>query len=71
MGDILAVAVAVLTPTLGAPIVTSGVPVYWLPLLIIVIDLTDSSSKVANAVAVSPLEPAGASKVTVVLELKD
>ena len=69
MGDILAVAVAVLTPTLGAPIVISGVSVYWLPAFIIVIEETDSPSKVAKAVAVSPLGPEGASIVTLGVEV--
>ena len=55
---------AVLTPTLGPPIVTVGVVVYWLPLLIIVIDEIASSSTVAYAVQVSPLGPVGASTVT-------
>ena len=36
-------------------IVTFGVEVYWLPLLIRVIEATESPSRVANAVAVSPV----------------
>ena len=60
----MAVPVAVLLPTSGAEIVIDGVVSYCDPLLIIVIDATLSPSKVANAVAVSPFGPAGASIVT-------
>ena len=45
--------------------VTDGVDVYWLPLLIIEISVTAPFSIVANADAVSPLGPVGASIVTV------
>ena len=39
-----------LTPTFGDPIVIVGVEEYWLPLLIILIEATESPSRVANAV---------------------
>ena len=58
-----AVPVAV-TPLSGAVIVTEGVDVYCDPLLMIVMDVTVSPSRVAKAVATSPFGPAGLSIVT-------
>ena len=51
-------------PESGAEMVTTGVDVYWLPLLMMVISVTTPSSRVTNDVATSPFGPVGDAIVT-------